>query len=344
MLFELVVFPQAAQWGLVIHWKSLQGSPALHSQPIWNAPFRQEGDSPAPLLGREQPEPSCRCRDACSPSELCLCKKFRHSRRLPGRTLPERGSEGPDPGWINVQVCKSAREEIGKFPGAKGERGKAKSGAIQLQSVVTQERRDFPSISPRGWRWAGPPNWSTLEDSFFFQAPHFSNHGPDPELYWESLPAQGRRSSPETPTRVCGCRGKGEGASYLIKNSFTISFPGFLIRPESFRICITSTHPSNPRNFRKRSMNPGVYVGWGPVMWTLYHQQLQSTGLETASVCIFVLFCFFGSDFWFLFVWTKLSNAQQLLFKNHSWCFCGRLHACKAKAVPLPHAKPTLVS
>lgn len=50
--------------------------------------IQQEGDSAAQLSGAGGAEPSCRCRDACSLSELCLYKKFRHCRRLPALHPP----------------------------------------------------------------------------------------------------------------------------------------------------------------------------------------------------------------------------------------------------------------
>lgn len=49
---------------------------------------RGVGNSAAQLAGADGAEPSCRCRDACSPSAQCLCKKFRHCRRLPAPHSP----------------------------------------------------------------------------------------------------------------------------------------------------------------------------------------------------------------------------------------------------------------
>lgn len=104
--------------------------PALHSQPIWNAPFRQEGNLQLCWLGQTSqcPAPSCRLRDTCLPSALCLCKTLGRRRSpCPLRTLPT--IKWPRP-WL-----KSARLWEGRPGSALWQKGKGKSKTLQCCPV-----------------------------------------------------------------------------------------------------------------------------------------------------------------------------------------------------------------
>lgn len=248
MLFELVVFPQAAQWGLVIHWKSLQGSPALHSLPIWNAPFRQEGDSAAQPAGADRAEPSCLHREACLPSTLCLCKKFRHCRRLPALGTHPQIQKAKSRAEIckGVQVSSKWGRQV-----PSGSTGKAKENYLVLP--CSESERNRLGISP-----ALKAGWFVLEDSFPWK-PAF----PDSFLFhslpiavsgatW--LPPQGRRS-----LKVLGLQRGRKWATYY--EQFHSSFSWLCIRPEWFII-----PPWMPLKHQKGRAWRSRVAGWN-LLW-----------------------------------------------------------------------------
>lgn len=162
MLFELVVFPQAAQWGLVIHWKSLQGSPALHSQPIWNAPFRQGGGGTTLQLssqGQTEQSPAVAAGTLARPAR-CLCKKFRHCRRLPA-LRPSQDSE--DFSW-NPQGCASQLQV--RSASALWQKKSILCSPLQNLTVATSGENQTSAL----FLQSPGASWFALEDSSLWKA------------------------------------------------------------------------------------------------------------------------------------------------------------------------------
>lgn len=122
MLFELVVFPQATQWGLVIHWKSLQGSPALHSQLIWNAPFSKRGTPKLSPLKQSEQSPAVAAGMLAHPVSCVYVRNSDTAGSCLLHTLPKiQMAKTQTEICKGVQVCwKWGR----KYPLAKGERQK----------------------------------------------------------------------------------------------------------------------------------------------------------------------------------------------------------------------------